>query len=263
MNATEVPVPRDDNPSGTRRSTPGQGQQCFIYMLGRADRFADSVVHGYGQISAGCGPNLREDFADTIWPVVVKVKPTVTESDLTQHLRDLADVIEQHPEGNRTKPMMNETQTEAFKKIVNYLNDSERSHFVSEGEPDDHIYRASMVLEDFVDGNANPPPPPEHPYGQAGPIRIVRDHPSHDEGENSQGPSVVDRGSREIEWRWAKEAIGLTAVDLNEAYAQFEIDRDGCTIPSPHLRQASARLLEVMKRLGIADYREIDTPLPF
>ena len=80
--------------NGPRRSTPGQGEQCFIYVLGRADDHADSIVPSYGQISAGCGPNENEDFADTIWPVVVKVKDHVTEGDLIQHLRDLADLIE-------------------------------------------------------------------------------------------------------------------------------------------------------------------------
>ena len=87
--------------------------------------------------------------------------------------------------------------------------------------------------------------------GQAGPIGIVRDHPSHD--EDSRGPSVVDRGSEEIEKRWAKEAIGLTAVELNEAYAQFEITRDGCDIPSGHLNRAYRRLEEAMQRLGLTD----------
>ncbi len=78
------------------RSTPGQGQQCFIYVMGRADEHADSIVPSYGQISAGCGPNLREDFAETRWPMIVKVKPYVTESDLVQHLQDLADLIARH-----------------------------------------------------------------------------------------------------------------------------------------------------------------------
>ncbi len=53
------------------------------------------------------------------------------------------------------------------------------------------------------------------------------------------------------------------AVELNEAYAQFEIDRDGCNIPTPHLHRASARLIEVMKRLGLAEYRELDSAIPF
>ena len=65
-----------------------------------------AINPSYGQISAGCGPNLREDFADTIWPVVVKVKPAVTKGDLIQHLRDLADVID------RRKPMIEIKLTE-------------------------------------------------------------------------------------------------------------------------------------------------------
>jgi hypothetical protein len=63
----------------------------------------------------------------------------------------------------------------------------------------------------------------------------------------------VDRGSREIEIRWAKEAIGLTAVELNEAYAQFDTTRDNCSIPSGALLHASTRLEDVMKRLGLTD----------
>ena len=98
---------------------------------------------------------------------------------------------------------------------------------------------------------------------QAGPIGIVRDCPSHDEDTTSQGQSVIDSGSRMIVWRWAKEAVGLVAVELNEAYAQFEITRGGCDIPSPHLHRASARLVEVMKRLGLAEYREQDSEIPF
>ena len=92
----------------------------------------------------------------------------------------------------------------------------------------------------------------EH-LGQAGPIGIVRDHPSHGEGETSQGPSVIDRGSRQIETRWAKEAIGLVAVELNEAYAQFDTSRDNCRIPTGALCNASRRLEEAMRSLGLTD----------
>ena len=94
MTKTKLPWPRDDKCSGPRRSTPGQGEQCFIYVLGRADEHGDSIVPSYGKITAGCGPSLDEDFAETIWPVVVKAKPHVVKGDLIQHLRDLADVIE-------------------------------------------------------------------------------------------------------------------------------------------------------------------------
>ena len=99
----------------------------------------------------------------------------------------------------------------------------------------------------------NGEPAPEHPFGQAGPIGIVRDHPSHGEAEKSQGPSVVDRGSREIELRWAKETIGLVAVELNEAYAEFDITRKDSSIPSGTLLQASGRLEEAMRCLGLTD----------
>ena len=86
-----------------KRTEPGKGKPVFIYVLGRASEYADSIVPAYGEISAGCGPNLREDFADCMWPVVIKVTPEVPEADLVQHLRDLADTIEQHPRTN-TRP---------------------------------------------------------------------------------------------------------------------------------------------------------------
>ena len=79
-----------------QRSMPGQGDSCLIYMIGHADRFADSVIGKYGQISAGCGGTFVEDFAKTRWPVVVKAKPDVIEGDLIQHLRDLADLLENY-----------------------------------------------------------------------------------------------------------------------------------------------------------------------
>ncbi len=98
MTSTTVATESRDPTCGTgpRRSTPGQGEQCFIYVLGRADEHGDSIVPSYGRITAGCGPNENEDFSDTRWPVVVKVKPDVVEGDLVQHLRDLADLIEGH-----------------------------------------------------------------------------------------------------------------------------------------------------------------------
>ena len=91
---------------GPHRSASGTGEPCFIYVLGRADQFADSIIPDFGQITAGCGPNLGEDFARTKWSVVVKIKPTVTEQDLIQHLRDLADLIDRHPTAEtRQRPL--------------------------------------------------------------------------------------------------------------------------------------------------------------
>ncbi len=78
---------------GPHRSQPGTGENCLIYVLGAANEHADSIVPHHGE-TAICGPNLGEDFANTRWPVVLKVKPGVSDFDLVNHLRDLADVIE-------------------------------------------------------------------------------------------------------------------------------------------------------------------------
>ncbi len=59
-----------------KRSQPGQGAKCFIYVMGPAGKYADDFVSAHGQ-TAICGPNAQEDFADTMWPVVVKVSPSV------------------------------------------------------------------------------------------------------------------------------------------------------------------------------------------
>ena len=54
------------------------------------------------------------------------------------------------------------------------------------------------------------------------------DEVSEEPPEELQGKSVIDRGSNEIEARWAKETIGLVTVELNEAYTQFVITNDEC-----------------------------------
>ena len=153
---------------------------------------------------------------------------------------------------------MNSEQVNALNRVLAHYGHDDVKHYREAGEPSGHIAQSLLVLNHYMQHRQPAPPPngdyaPEYPLGQAGPIGIVRDHPSHGEGENSQGPSVVDRRSKEIERRWAKEAIGLTAVELNEAYAQFDVTRDGCEIPSGHLNRASERLKEVMQRLGLTD----------
>ncbi len=84
--------------SGQDRSEFGKGEKVWIYVLGLASEFADSIVPAFGKISAGCGPNLGEDFAKCIWPVVIKIKTGIPDQKLVQHLRDLADSIERRPE---------------------------------------------------------------------------------------------------------------------------------------------------------------------
>ena len=152
---------------------------------------------------------------------------------------------------------MNHEEMQALGRVLEHYLRNEAEHAQAAGDPPGHIADSLMTLDHYRQTRIHPHE--EQPAGS--PIGIVRDHPSH--GEDSRGSSVVDRGSRDIEVRWAKETIGLVSVELNEAYAQFEIDRDGCNIPSPHLHRASARLVEVMKRLGLAEYRELDSEIPF
>ncbi len=86
----------------------------------------------------------------------------------------------------------------------------------------------------------------------AAPAEEVASRPNGN-SKDSQGQSFVDRGSDEIMVRWAKEAIGLTAVELNEAYAQFDATRYGLSIPYGQLKSAIRRLEEVMQRLDLFD----------
>ncbi len=93
MAAKQTETPEVNLVSGPKRTKPGQGNMVQIYVMGPADKHADSIVPCFGRISAGCGPNVGEDFSDTMWPVVVKVKLDVPKRELAQHLRDLADTI--------------------------------------------------------------------------------------------------------------------------------------------------------------------------
>ena len=86
----------------------------------------------------------------------------------------------------------------------------------------------------------------------AAPAEEVASRPNGN-SKDSQGQSFVDCGSDEIMVRWAKEAIGLTAVELNEAYAQFDTTRYGLSIPYGQLKSAIRRLEEVMQRLDLFD----------
>ena len=88
---------REETNNGDCRSTPSKGEDVWIYVMGPAKDCADSIVPSFGEISAGCGPNLGEDFAKCIWPVTLKVKMGVPDQQLVRHLRDLADLIERHP----------------------------------------------------------------------------------------------------------------------------------------------------------------------
>ncbi len=142
---------------------------------------------------------------------------------------------------------MNHEEMQALGRVLEHYLRNEAEHAQAAGDPPGHIADSLMTLDHYRQTRIHLHE--EQPAGS--PIGIVRDHPSH--GEDSRGSSVVDRGSRDIEVRWAKEAIGLTAVELNEAYAQFDATRYGLSIPYGQLKSAIRRLEEVMQRLDLFD----------
>jgi len=69
---------------GGRRSEPGKGEIIDIFLIHEED---DTTL---------INPTAGEDYADCIFPIVVKVKPhsAMTDEDLVRALRDLADSLE-------------------------------------------------------------------------------------------------------------------------------------------------------------------------
>ena len=87
----------------------------------------------------------------------------------------------------------------------------------------------------------------------APPIEEVASIP--DENDYGLGRDHSDGGKDgpDINWRWAKETVGLAALELNEAYKQFVVSDEGWETPNGLLHRAAKRLNEAMERVGNAD----------
>ena len=75
-----------------RRSIPGQGSMCGIYLASpgiSGDCIVDPNSDNKTILSS-----VGEDYADCSFGVVVKVKPEVTQAELADHLRRIADAVE-------------------------------------------------------------------------------------------------------------------------------------------------------------------------
>jgi hypothetical protein len=89
MEPSPAPAPKTD-----QRSEPGMGRVVGLYLLDKTENcLLDSVLGQNGRFTAMCG-SVGEDFSISGWPVVVKVKAEVTQEELAQHLRDLAEAVE-------------------------------------------------------------------------------------------------------------------------------------------------------------------------
>ena len=82
--------------STEQRSEIGAGDRCRVIVAGPAQRFSDSMVPAFRSTGI-CGPNIREDFAKTHWPIVVKAKLDMSPGEVATHLRDIADFMDRWP----------------------------------------------------------------------------------------------------------------------------------------------------------------------
>jgi len=76
-----------------QRSLAGQGERIAIYMIGSKEEFEDSEFKGWKN-SVICHNNDAEDYAICRWPIVIKVKKTVSNATLKKHLIDFIEVID-------------------------------------------------------------------------------------------------------------------------------------------------------------------------
>ena len=154
---------------------------------------------------------------------------------------------------------LTEKQTNALTRVLRQYGYDEHKNFVEQGQPTDHVFRDLALLApslppidkfwtgeyrrfaEQLERNSVPAPeeaaptPDENDYGSN------RDHPNGGKG----GP--------DINWRWAKETVGLAALELNKAYEQFVVSDEGWETPNGSLQCAAKLLNEAMQRLGIAD----------
>lgn len=77
-----------------RGHTTDTNEPIAIYVLGPAAHPADDVIGNYGSTAICASVGL--DYAFTSWPIVVKVKPSMSRAHLVAHLVDLAAAIENH-----------------------------------------------------------------------------------------------------------------------------------------------------------------------
>ena len=89
------------------RSPIGQGKQVRIFVAGPAEEFSDSMIGSFHN-TAICS-SQGEDFASTMWPVVVKVQAGVTQRQLVQHLTDLLTSITDYPSFFDVDPQMSKS----------------------------------------------------------------------------------------------------------------------------------------------------------
>ncbi len=89
--AAQVPRRSIEQTLGTgRRSSPGRGRKCSIYLLDEARNWKIDEFYGRLRGSTAISGSVDEDYASSSWPVVVKVHSGVTHRRFETYLEDLA-----------------------------------------------------------------------------------------------------------------------------------------------------------------------------
>ncbi len=134
-----------------KRSEPGKGEVVGIYTLDNTD-CCDSVVGAFNK-TALCY-SAGEDYADSEWPIVVKVKAKVSRSELSQHLRDLADAVDDcffingaAVENEKKGPRLVEAIQEPIYK--NVPSSAPGGEILSECENEHHSYHVEAIVSNF------------------------------------------------------------------------------------------------------------------
>ncbi len=70
------------------RSVPNRGEQCGLYVLGNSSPVGRPLVTRFNETVMCAGQG--EDYSNSAWPIVVKVKRGVGAEQLARHLEDLA-----------------------------------------------------------------------------------------------------------------------------------------------------------------------------
>jgi hypothetical protein len=79
----------------TRRSNPGGGPLCGIYLVDDADKWLGDHFYGKVHADTAISGSIGEDFAASRWPVVVKIRAGTRRQRFCEYLRGLIACLDQ------------------------------------------------------------------------------------------------------------------------------------------------------------------------
>lgn len=74
------------------RSEPGKGDDVYLSVMGPPQEFQDNIVTALNGVC--CISSINEDYANCMWPIVLKIKPGTDQQFVVRALREYANSIE-------------------------------------------------------------------------------------------------------------------------------------------------------------------------